>query len=179
MGFRILLSWVGIKLMTTTFLNSSTLQLHRSLVPPVDKIPPHLLNFVALWHPQWTKYLLTSSTSLLSGIPSGQNTSSPHQLHCSVAPPVDKIPFHLLNSVAHWRYQVVKNAFSSTPVVKHCSLAPQVVKTDASLAPQVTDCSLALFVATSSPLPVSLAPSNGLPPKFLLYTTNAVMKLIK
>ena len=27
-------------------------QLHRSLVPPVDKIPPHLLIFTALWHPK-------------------------------------------------------------------------------------------------------------------------------
>ena len=56
---------------------SSPPQLHRSSVPPVDKIPPHLLNYTALWHHQWTKYLLTSSTPPLSGTSSGQNTCSP------------------------------------------------------------------------------------------------------
>ena len=79
---------------------SSPPQLHGSLAPPVDKISPHLRNFTAFWRPKWTKYLLTSSTLLLSGTPSGQNTSSPPQLHCSMAPQVDKIPSHLLNSTA-------------------------------------------------------------------------------
>ena len=66
--------------MTIIFLNSSTPQLHRSLVPPVDKIPPllhcsvappvdkihpHLLNSVALWHP-------SGQTHCSLGAPSGQ-----------------------------------------------------------------------------------------------------------
>ena len=79
-------------------LNSSPPQLRRSLVPPVDKIPPPLLNstafgrpkcpppcswaaqvdktpppllnFTTLWRPKWKKYLLPSSTSPLSGAPS-------------------------------------------------------------------------------------------------------------
>ena len=160
--------------MTTTFLNlpphflpSSTPQLHRSLVPPVDKIPPHLLpsstphllNSVALWYPQWTKYLLTSSppqlrrflvppvdkipphlspssTPPLSGTPSGQNTSSPPQLHHSLAAQVSPT---LLSGgpsgpqPALWRSKWTKS--SSPPQLRH-SLAPQVAPT-CSLAAQV------------------------------------------
>ena len=75
---------------------SSTPQLHCSLVPPMDKIlphlllssTPHLLNSIALWHPQWTKYLLTFSIPPLSGAPSGQNTYSSSQLRSSRAPQV-------------------------------------------------------------------------------------------
>ena len=149
--FRFLLSWLGIQLMTTTFLNlpphllnsaalwypqwtkylltSSTPPLsgtpsgqntfsppplRRSLVPPVDKIPPHLLNSAAFWYPQWTKYLLTSSPPPLSGTPSGQNTSSPPQLRRSLVPPVDKIPSHLLPSAALWYPQWTKYLLTSS-----------------------------------------------------------------
>ena len=127
---------------------SSPPHLHRSLVPPVDKMPPHLLNSTALWHPNGKNTSSTphSSTPLLSGTPSGQNTSSPPtllnsaalwypewtkylltsyppQLCRSLVPPVDKIPPHLLPSSTP--------LLSGTPVDKmppqlHRSRAPQV-----------------------------------------------------
>ena len=98
---------------------SSPPQLRRSLVPPVDKIPPHLLNSVALWYPQWTKYLLTSSTPSLSGTPSGQNTSSPPQLHHSLVPQV--APTLLSGGPSGQN--------TSSPPQLHHSLAPQVAPT--------------------------------------------------
>ena len=106
-------------------ITSSPPQFHCSLVPPVDKIPPPLLNSTALWYPQWTKYFLNSSTPPLSGTPSGQNTSSPPQLHHSLVPPVDKIPPILLNSVALGRPKWPPPCFQAAQVTPPCSLAPQ------------------------------------------------------
>ena len=110
--------------MTTTFLN----------------LPPHLLNSAALWYPQWTKYLLSSSTSQLltssttplSVTPSGQNTSSPPpllnssplQLRHSLVPPVDKISLHLLNSTTLWYPQWTKYLLTSSPPQLRRSLVP-------------------------------------------------------
>ena len=141
---------------TSSGQNTSSLpQLRCSLVPAVDKIPPHLLtssspshllNSAALLYPQWTKYLLisslppsllTSSTLPLSGTPSGQNTSSPPQLRHSLVPAVDKIPphlltssspSHLLNSAALWYPQWTKYLLISSPPQLCHSLVPQVDK---------------------------------------------------
>ena len=93
-------------------------QLHRSLVPPVDKIPPHLL---------------TSS-------PPHLHTSTPPHLHRSLVPPVDKIPPHLHTSTpphlhtstALWYPQWTKYLHTSSPPHLHHSLAPQVVLSGAS-----------------------------------------------
>ena len=82
--------------------------LHRSLVPPVDKIPPHLLTSTALWYPQWTKYLLPSSTPPLSGAPSGPHPAFWRPKWCSLAPQVSP--------------QVSLSGASRGNL--HCSLAP-------------------------------------------------------
>ena len=113
----------------------------------------------ALWRPKWTKYLLTSSTSplsgapsgltILSGGPSGQNTSSPPQLHHSLAPQVaplssraaqvDKIPPHLLNFTTLWRPSGPHYPLGR---LKWCSLTPLVALSGASHGNLL--CSLAL-----------------------------------
>ena len=168
--------------MTTTFLNlpphllpsspphlltSSPPQLRRSLVPPVDKIPPHLLllNSAALWYPQWTKYLLTSSspqlltssTPPLSGTPSGQNTFSPLQLYRSLAAQVDKIPPPLLNFT-----------LSGAPSGPHHALGCPKWPPPYSFAPPVV-----LSGASRGNLLCSLAPSNVHQPNDAFITTGA------
>ena len=66
--------------------------------------PPLLLNSAALWYPQWTKYLLTSS---------------PLQLRCSLAAHVDKIPPQLCHSLAP---QVAPTMLSGSPSGPHPTL---------------------------------------------------------
>ena len=53
-------------------LTSTPPHLHTSTPPHLHtSTPPYLLTSTALWYPQWTKYLLPSSSPPLSGAPSG------------------------------------------------------------------------------------------------------------
>ena len=130
------------------------------LITPRERKGSHAILFIThkrilrrgtLWYPQWTKYLLTSSTPqlltsstpLLSGTPSGQNTSLP--------PP-------LLNSTALWYPKWTKYLLTSSPPQLRRSLVPQWTK----------------YLLTSSPpqLRRSLAAQvDKIPPHLLNFAT--------
>ena len=70
-------------------LTSTPPHLHRSLVPPVDKIPPPLLNSTTLWRPKWPPLCSLAAQVVLFGAPSVAPTlfgASRGNLHCSLAP---------------------------------------------------------------------------------------------
>ena len=139
------------------------------LVLPVDKIPTQLFTSGALWYPQWTKYLLTSSTPLLFDTPSGQNTSSPPQLRCSLAPQWTK--YLLTSSTLLLSGTPSGQNTYSTLHLQH-SLVPPVDK----IAPHLLTSSTLPFSGTpsgqntSSPpqLHCSLAPQVDIIPPHLL-----------
>ena len=171
--------------------------------------PPPLLNSTALWYPQWTKYLHTSTLPhLLTSTPPHLHTSSPPHLHTSTPPHLltsspphlhtstpphlltssplhlltstpphllTSTPPHLLTSTALWYPQWTKYLLlSSTPPLSGAPSGPHPALWRpkwCSLAPQ-----LALSGASRGNLHCSLAPSNGRSPKFLLYTTNGIIK---